>query len=99
MVFIGSGGASAGGITLAGSTISVNIAGQTAQFNVTTTGYQSFQLCSDGSTLTLYQLCANPQTVSFGPTSLSNVAFIGIYGSQLTPDITFKVSIISRKTV
>ena len=93
MVFLGTGGASLGGITLAGSTISVNIAGQTAQFNVTTTGHQSFQLCSNGSTLTLYQFCTNPQTVSFGPTSLSNVVLIEIYGSSLNPDFTFKVSI------
>ena len=58
MAFVGAGGAAAGDITLSGSTLSVNIAGQSTQFNTTVSGHQSFQLCSDGRHIdTLSTLC------------------------------------------
>ena len=95
MTFVGAGGAVVGDITLSGSTLSVNIAGQRAQFTTTVTGHQYFQLCSDGNTLTLYQRCGDPQSQPFGPTSLAGVTMIVFYGS---PQSAFQVSIISRKT-
>ena len=73
VTFTSAGGAAAGEIYLSVSTIFMNIAGQSTRFNVTVRGHQFFQLCSDGSTLTLYQSCASPQTQPFGPTSLTGV--------------------------
>ena len=88
-----------GYITFSGREITLFIMGQCAVFNLnrSVSGQQSFQLCSDGNTLTLYDRCAKIQTLPFELLSLTNVMIIGINGHPQTYKGRFIVSYISRE--
>ena len=53
-------------ITVSGTTVTYTVRGSTINFPVTSTvDFQHFQLCSNGSAVTLYDDCSAPQTQDF----------------------------------
>ena len=99
MLFTDGDGLVMGYITFSGRKITLFIMGQCAVFNLNrpVSGQQSFQLCSDENTLTLYDRCARIQTLPFELLSLTNVMIIGLNGHPQTYKRTFNVSFISRE--
>ena len=101
MVFSDVNGVVIGDLTITRDIISLNISGQNAVFiqENSFSGHQTLQLCSNGSTLTLYDRCVSLQTQPFGPVSLADVMLIGIFGDPQKPVHEFTVSFVSRKPV